>query len=636
MTQRSLILGTAGHIDHGKTSLVHALTGVDTDSLAEEKRRGITIELGFTSFEPEPGQVFGIVDVPGHEGFVRTMLAGATGMDVVLMVIAADEGVMPQTQEHLDIIQLLRVPQLVVALTKSDLVESDWMELVKEDVRQHLADAPYRDAPIIPTSTKTGEGLETLKEALLEVGGQARARANRDLFRLPIDRSFTVEGTGTVVTGTLWSGTLKLGETVRVLPGDLTARVRGLQVHGEAVSEALAGQRTAVALTGTAVKKGQAERSAFLVKNAGWAESHMLTVSLEALPSTHWLVEHNQRVRVHLGTAEVMARVALFEEEPLSPGDQGLAQLRLESPVVARAGDRLVVRSYSPVSTIGGGAVLEPSPPKRRRLSPQDRAWLLGVTTSPESALAAVVGLAGWGGIDGDLIPVVVPPEFLNAAADLLAGREHEGVSRIGDRLFDSTIVKAARSRILGGVEAYHTAHPLDSGAPLTTLRRQLPDDAHPSLADGLIQELVEAGILIARADRVRLTEFQVVFTSDQRRLLEDLRDLFKSRGLQAPSLGEVPDLFPQAQDLDAVLRWMLDEEELVSLGGAFLVSKEALDGAVEAVRDTMGGREQLGPADFREVLPVTRRHLMPLLSFLDDLGVTVRDGQDRRVPNRD
>ena len=254
------ILGTAGHIDHGKTSLVRALTGVDTDRLEEEKRRGITIELGFASFEPEPGWSFGIVDVPGHEGFIRTMVAGATGMDIVLLVVASDEGAMPQTREHLDIIGLLRVPSLVVALTKADAVDEEWMALVRDDVADLLSGTPYAGAPIVATSAETGTGLDALTTSITEQAERGEQRSSADLLRLPVDRAFTVEGTGTVVTGTLWSGQVSVGDIVRVLPGEETARVRGLEVHGESVSEAVAGQRTAVALTGPAVKRGEAGR----------------------------------------------------------------------------------------------------------------------------------------------------------------------------------------------------------------------------------------------------------------------------------------------------------------------------------------------------------------------------------------
>ncbi|RMH14954.1 MAG: selenocysteine-specific translation elongation factor, partial [Gemmatimonadetes bacterium] len=310
MSGRRLILGTAGHIDHGKTALVRALTGVDTDRLREEKERGITIELGFAELRASDALTFGVVDVPGHEGFVRTMVAGAAGVDVVLLVVAADEGVMPQTREHLAIVQLLGARRLVVALTKTDLVEEDWLELVREDVREALADTPFGDAPLVPVSARTGEGLDDLRHTLARVGEAVPDRSAADLARLPVDRVFTVQGTGTVVTGTLWSGRLEVGDQARLLPTGRAVRIRALQVHGGERNEARAGERTAVALTGPGLERADVLRGQTLVTSDAWTASHMLTVHLRVLPDTGWQVRHNQRVRVHLGTAEVMARVA--------------------------------------------------------------------------------------------------------------------------------------------------------------------------------------------------------------------------------------------------------------------------------------------------------------------------------------
>ncbi|MYG81134.1 MAG: selenocysteine-specific translation elongation factor, partial [Gemmatimonadetes bacterium] len=403
----NLILGTAGHIDHGKTALVHALTGVDTDRLVEEKTRGITIELGFAPYAPTNDCAFGIVDVPGHEGFVRAMVAGATGMDLVLLVVAADEGVMPQTREHMAIVRLLDVGAIVVAITKADLVDDEWLELVREDVQDLLEGTPYRDAEVIPTSIRDPASLAALSVALVRCGSRARARTAEDLFRLPVDRVFAVEGTGTVVTGTLWSGRLARGEVVRLLPRGGDARVRALQVHGKQVTKAVAGQRTAVALTGATVRRGLVARGDVLVTDPGWRPSMMLTVELLALAGTGWKLEPGQRVRVHLGTVEIMARLALFDAGQVAPGSPTLAQLRLESAVVARSGDRFVVRSYSPVTTIAGGVVLEPAPPKRKRLTKGERAALTRVSRGGDAALAGAAALAGWAGLDAASVGVL-------------------------------------------------------------------------------------------------------------------------------------------------------------------------------------------------------------------------------------
>ena len=307
---------------------------------------------------------------PATRASSRTMVAGATGMDIVLLVVAADEGVMPQTREHLAIVQLLEVDAVVVALTKADLVEAEWMDLVREEVEELLAATPYADSPIVPTSVASGTGIAELKEALLVAAAQAGGQPVDDLARLPIDRVFTIEGAGTVATGTLWSGRIESGATVRILPLDAGARVRAVEVHGIGVGEALAGQRAALALTGAAVRRGLVGRGDVLVTDRSWSSSMMLTVSMQMHPESGAPVEHGQRLRVHLGTVEVMARVALLEADRIAPGESALAQLRLEEAVVARAGDLLVLRSYSPPRTIAGAQVLEPTPPKRKRVSP--------------------------------------------------------------------------------------------------------------------------------------------------------------------------------------------------------------------------------------------------------------------------
>ncbi|HET9947609.1 MAG TPA: selenocysteine-specific translation elongation factor, partial [Longimicrobiales bacterium] len=404
-----MILGTAGHIDHGKTALVRALTGVDTDRLPEERQRGISIELGFAELPLADGLRFGVVDVPGHEAFVRAMVAGAAGMDVVLLVVAADEGVMPQTREHLAIVELLGVPELVVAITKCDAVDEEWLELVEAEVSELLARTPYAGARTLRTSAVQGTGLEALAGALAAAAERVRARPRDDLARLPLDRVFTIQGTGTVVTGTLWSGTLAAGDRVRVLPQGVEARVRSVQVHEREVERAYPGDRTAVALAGEGASRDVIERGSTLITAPDWPATWMLTTRVSLLPDTGWSLAHNQRVRVHHATAEVLARCALLEDAPLAAGEHGWVQLRLEAPLAARARDRLVLRAYSPMTTIGGGVVAEPAPPKRRRLDAAERAALARVVDGgPEEAIAAHVQLCGWSGALEAALPVQV------------------------------------------------------------------------------------------------------------------------------------------------------------------------------------------------------------------------------------
>ncbi|MYA10493.1 MAG: selenocysteine-specific translation elongation factor [Gemmatimonadetes bacterium] len=632
----NLILGTAGHIDHGKTALVGALTGVDTDRLAEEKERGITIELGFARYAPAEGCAFGIVDVPGHEGFVRTMVAGATGMDVVLLVVAADEGVMPQTREHMAIVSMLGVGALVVAVTKTDLVDEEWLDLVREDVRDLLVGTSYEDAEVVPTSVHDPSSLESLSRALVRSGARARDRTAEDLFRLPVDRVFAVEGTGTVATGTLWSGRLARGEVVRILPGGGAGRVRAVQVHGEQVDEAVAGQRTALALTGVAVRRGLIGRGDVLVSHPAWRPSMMLTVQLTALRRSGWKLEAGQRVRVHLGTVEVMARLALFGAAEVPPGEPAFAQLRLEAAVVARSGDRFVIRSYSPVTTIAGGVVLEPVPPKRKRLSRGDRTALEAVARGGEHAVRGVATLAGWAGLDVTAAGVEAgwrgplrsfpdePPE--DGAA---GGRP----VLIEAALYDPMIVAAGEDLILGALGRYHESRSLEAGAPLEVLRSSLPRQARRGLADGLAARLIGGGRVVIEGRLARLAGFEAVPSPAEEELAGRIMARLAETGLQGPTTPELSASLSRHVDaLGPVLGFLAAKGRIRLLGDAFWVPAKELDRAAARVVKKLGGRAGLGPADFREVLPVTRKHLIPLLGHLDAEGVTHRADGARKV----
>ncbi|MXW18091.1 MAG: selenocysteine-specific translation elongation factor [Gemmatimonadetes bacterium] len=622
----SLILGTAGHIDHGKTSLVGALTGVDTDRLAEEKRRGITIELGFARYAPARGYSFGIVDVPGHEGFVRTMVAGATGMDLVLLVVAADEGVMPQTREHLAIVRLLGVEGLVVAVTKADLVDPEWLELVTEEVRETLQHTNYESAEVIPTSVRTGAGLQDLSAALIRCAARARERSADDLARLPVDRVFAMEGAGTVVTGTLWSGRIRRGATVRVLPRGHDARVRAVQVHGAQVDAAAAGERTALALTGSAVRRGFVSRGDVLVTDRSWSPSWMLTVRIRTLEGTGWRLEHGQRVRVHLGTVEVMSRVALFGTEEVPPGVGAPAQLRLEAPLVARCGDRFVIRSYSPVTTIAGGVVLEPAPAKRKRLPDRERDALEGLAQGGGQAVWGAAVLAGWEGLDEGVLGVRA-----GWGGGTLDTRGHN-LRRLGGVLFDAAIAAEGMNRILRAVRRYHDRHSLAAGTPLALLRAALPTHAHPRLADGLTARLEEGGRLVIESGIARLPEFRAALSPEEEELSNRLLKALGEAGLQGPATSEVAALVSGHPRTGAVLAFLAEEGSVLLLGDTYWVEAAALERAAHRVVAELGGQEGLGPADFRGVLPVTRKHLIPILAYFDARGVTQRLDSGRRV----
>lgn len=616
-----LTLGTAGHIDHGKTALVRALTGVDTDRLPEEKRRGITIDLGFARLPLGDGVDLGIVDVPGHEAFVRNMLAGATGIDLVLLVIAADEGVMPQTREHLAIIELLGVPRGVVAITKADLVEAEWLELVKEEARELLAGGRLEGSPLVVVSARTGAGLDTLVRALRDAAGTVRERAADDAFRMPIDRVFTVRGTGTVVTGTVWSGSLRRDSQVRIQPSGLTARVRGLQHHGIDCESVAAGERAAVALAGVdrlAIARGDA-----LVDAHEWEPSRILTAELRVLPDAGRPLRSRQRVRVHVGTAEVLARVALPAGE-LGPGGSDIGQLRLEQPLLARALDHLVIRSYSPVHTIAGGVVLEPAAPKRKRFSPAQRAALARLTG--DDFLAALLEIAGPAGVARSRLPLLTGRTPAVIAEAL---RTDPGSRVVGDSVVALGAWDHACRTIAGAVDRCHTARPLEPGVDREQLRREVGATFH---FDAALQELLASGVLASTEGLVARAGFHPRPAADDVARLRRLAAHFAAAGTQAPELEELPPELGSMPDLPALLRLLERDGVLVRLGAGRWADAASLAAAASAVREQLVPGEAFAVADFKRVVNLSRKHLLPLLEYFDRQGVTRREGDARVV----
>ena len=610
-----MILGTAGHIDHGKTTLVRALTGVDTDRLPEEKRRGITIELGFAPLElPGIGTV-GVVDVPGHEAFVRTMLAGATGIDLALLVVAADEGVMPQTREHLAILSLLGVRGGVVALTKCDLVDEEWLALVEEDVGASLAGGPLAGAPIVRTSAARGIGIEAVRASIAAAAAAVPARDAADLFRMPVDRTFTVRGTGTVVTGTVWSGSLARDAVVRILPGGRTARVRGTQSHGIQVERVTPGSRAAIALAG--VELDEAGRGSVLVEDASWTPTRALRAEVALLDDAAVELGPRTRVRLHLGTADVGARVVAVGGR-LRPGIRTPARVVLDEPIVARAGDRFVLRSASPLVTIGGGIVHDPLPHGRRV-----RPWP-SVSLDVGERLALVLAEGGAHGVPiaSLAIRLGVPPSAVGA---LLGGRT-AGHRSLGDRVYDAAAVGGLGETLRRAVAAHHAAHPLEPGAPLQAMRASLA--APGAIVDEIVRDCVREGDLELDGGLVRVKGWTPRLTGAQREGREALLRLLEESGAEPPSVAEIA--VSQGPDSTALLR-LLEREELV-----VQVEPDRYY-AASAVRDLLGrlragmtpGREY-GPAELRDLLGISRKYLIPFLEYCDRTGATERRASGR------
>ena len=613
------VIGTAGHIDHGKTALVKALTGVDTDRWEEEKRRGITIDLGFAPLPLPDGIQASVVDVPGHEAFVKNMLAGATGIDVALLIIAADEGIMPQTEEHLAIIELLGVRRGIPVLTKRDLVDDEWLGLVRAEVAERLSRSRLRWGSAIAVSALKAEGLEDLKKALVEVVKDLPARSSDDLFRLPIDRVFALPGAGTVVTGSTWSGTVAAGDSVRLLPLDREVRVRSIQVHSQDADQAGPGRRTALALVGVA--KEELERGHVAVTGPGWAATSTLDVALELLPSAHKPLAARTRVRVHLGTAEVLGRVA--QVRAIGPGDSGLARLLLERPLVARGGDRFVIRSFSPVTTIGGGEVLDPFPPKRPRVSERG----LAVGQSPAERLGRFVDEAGLAAVRvGDIavrlgiLPAEVAPTIAGAGKAVLS---------VGDFLVARRTIAAEVERLASVVAAHHQQHPLDPGLSLQALRATV--SAPAPVLDLLIDhgvkkqawELAEGGAAVRRPGWSAALKARAGDAGG--RLAQRLAEA----RWQLPTVSELQREFSDPS-VPALLAHLAREGSVERVDQERYALKQALEEFQRAVEETLRELGAATPAQFRDRLGLTRKYLIPLLEWADRRGITSRKGDTR------
>ena len=614
---RHVVIGTAGHVDHGKTALVKALTGTDTDRWEEEKRRGITIDLGFASLELGEGISASIVDVPGHEDFVRNMVAGATGVDVALLVVAADEGVMPQTKEHMAILELLAIRCGVVVLTKCDLVEDEWMELVEADIAERLADSSIQWQRTVRFSTVTEQGHEELREVLVVAAQRAASRSAADLFRLPIDRVFSVAGAGTVVTGTAWSGTVRVGDEITVLPGGEKARVRGVEVHGEARDAALPGRRTALALAGLGRKS--VARGQMAVAHDGWRETTAMDVMITLLPGAPRPITQRSRVRFHLGTAEVMARVTPTGGA-IKPGSTGAARLRLELPMVGRWGDRGVIRSYSPVTTIGGCLVVDPWPARRPR-----RPVALAARAAPQPAerLAAFVEAAGDAGIQREHLPVRLglrPDE-----SELLWESPGSGAVRAGGRLVSAAVVRAARDAALTAIQEYHKQYPLRSGMQRELARRALRD---PTLADFVHAELDREGLIAVERDTVRLAEHRAELVGDQIGHGRLVRDSLTEGGIHGKSLAEFDTT--EVENLTHILEFLVDEGTAVRITKDRYYDREILDRLVREIVETIDRGGQATPAELREKTGLSRKYLIPLMEWMDSRQLTARNADVR------
>lgn len=618
---RHVVIGTAGHVDHGKTALVKVLTGTDTDRWAEEKRRGITIDLGFAVLDLGEGLGASIVDVPGHEDFVRNMVAGATGIDVALLVVAADEGVMPQTEEHLAILEFLGVRTGVVAVSKVDLAEPDWLELVEGDVTERLAASPIEWEPAVRFSAVSGTGAEELRGALATAAARAVERSTDDLFRMPVDRVFSVAGAGTVVTGTTWSGSVAVGDDVRVLPGDGGSGVRSVEVHGEARERAEPGRRTALALRG--VEKADLARGAVVVADPTWRETWAVDAIVTLLDSAPRPLTQRSRIRLHIGTAEILARVTPAAGE-IAPGQSGAVRFRLEKPLVARWGDRGVVRSYSPVHTVGGCVVVDPWPPRRPR---RPVGLDARIAVDPVSRVRALVALEGKRGVGVDDLSVRlgIHPAAVDHVVEQVTAL---GVLTIEGRLLPQDVVEASRRLLEEALRTYHEEHPLEPGMPRELMRAALD---LPQLADYLEEGLAHEGWIVLEGGTARLASYRPSLSDEQQRWSARICTALADAGYEGRSSQELSEHAPQAEAV-ALVEYLVRQGTAARVGKGRYYDRGALGRLRDEIVQEVGRLGRASPAQLRVRTGLTRKFLIPVLEWLDGAGFTVRDGDARRL----
>jgi selenocysteine-specific elongation factor len=618
-----VILGTAGHIDHGKSALVKALTGIDPDRLKEEKERGITIDLGFADLVYPDGLTAGIVDVPGHERLVRNMLAGAGGIDIVILVIAADEGIMPQSREHLSICNLLKIKSGLIVITKADLVEEDWIKLVSEEIKDFVKGTFLEGADIIPVSSKTGKNIELLKEKIRDVALSVKPKLTKGLFRLPIDRVFTLKGFGTVVTGTAISGSISVDDTVEVLPANINSKVRGLHSHGKSIKTAYAGQRVAINVSG--VEKESLKRGDVVVVPGRFSPAKAVDAKIELLKDSP-VLKNRSLVHFHSGTSETIARVILYNLEEIKPGEGCYCQLRLHEPVIVMSGDRYIIRRFSPVETIGGGEILDAHPGRRKKAEGIEDLKILELGTLEEKLAvkikkAGVNGLAitvleGW--INADV------PAIQNAVKAL----EQKGAIMQHESIFiHSDAVNAIRASIDKILNAFHKQNPLKIGMPKEEVRAQLKIDQ--KIFNALTAAMKE---VVMDKDLMRLSSFKVSLSEVDKGIEAKILNMLEQAGFQPPLKEEIAKtLNLQQKQLDDILKLMIKQGSLVRVNETMYITKDVYEKIINAIKDFFSKKKEMTAAEFRDILNTSRKYAIPILEYLDTQRITMRVGDARK-----
>lgn len=632
---KQVILGTAGHIDHGKTSFVKAISGIDTDRLKEEKLRGITIELGFAFIDLPNGQHVGIVDVPGHERFIKNMVAGATGIDLVAMIIAADEGVMPQTVEHLDICSLLGIRYGLIVLTKIDLVDNEWLELVTEDIKKFVKGTFLENAPIIPVSSVTGKGISEFITALEALTSKIPEKPSSSLFRLPVDRVFTMKGFGTVITGTLISGQVHVGDTIMIYPSKITSKVRGIQVHNQSVDTAYSGMRTAINFQG--LEKESVNRGDVVSTPDALVPSFMIDGAIHFLKSNPKPMKNRMRIRFHAGTAEVLGNIILLDTDELAPGENAIVQLRLDTPVALVKDDRFVIRSYSPVRTLGGGSVLNPIPQKHKRFKPDIIKGLQELNSQHmDKIISYHIQTSGFQGLSFANLKIMTNLDdkplqdslqhLLSTKIILLADREN--------RIFiHYSVFDDLKQTIKNLIETYHKTNPLKSGMPKEEIKSKLVSPVSPKLFNLVIGHMVKEQLIVQEEDIVRLITHKVALEANQVDIRIKILKAYQTSGLEPPYFKDlINQLGIDLEQAKAVLGLLLDEGILIKIKDDLFFYADTLNQLKQKTIDFLMKHGEMTTSQFKSIANVSRKYLIPLIEYFDAKNITIRVGDVRKL----
>ena len=628
---KNIIIGTAGHVDHGKTTLIKALSGIDTDRLIEEKKRGITIELGFAHIPNDAGYNIGVIDVPGHEKFIKHMLAGIGGIDFVLFVVAADEGIMPQTREHFEILDSLGIDDGIIAVTKTDMVEEEWLEMLLEEVDEYFKGTFLEGKPVIPVSAATGEGIGELRtEIISKCDRPNKRREEKELFRLPVDRVFTMQGFGTVVTGTLMDGSVRVGDDVIIYPEGSKAKVRGIQTYGKDTDTALAGQRTAINLSG--VSKEDIDRGDIVAYPDAVTVTSMIDAELSMFSSADKVVLNNSRVHLYCGSDEVLCKVILLDRDTLSAGETAYAQLRLEEPAAVRRGDRFIIRFYSPVITVGGGRIIDALPAKHKRNKP---AILEGMDVLSHGSAGEIIYAKA---CERRFVRQKELASELSLPGHEMAEAVENGISA-GSLVVlpDDTIVSDSKYMRLKEdteniINAYHAVNPLAEGIPRQELLSRMKENwftDDDKLVQAVLKYLTAQEFIEDRGKNVAISGFSIEYTDEQKALKDRIKAMYAGAGIEMIKNDEIFALYRDGRIVRAILEDLESDGMIYKVNPSYYIDRQAWDRAVQAA---MSFDDAFTLAEYRDRLGTSRKYAAEFLPAMDKAGITVFNGETRRV----